>query len=182
MGNTLSITLLQVCSVLNFASAEGGLSIFVRNADGNHQAVEVPGEGNVADLYAAVAVQVGHPSFALSIAGSTLMPTTSLADSGISAECVVQIQEGDLSDLNQLLTSEWELSFKQRVIDELSQFPGKLARVQVVYNSLAGYYTERWLLQKDDDEIYSGISLFAGSSPFHFAALAGVENYVRIDI
>ena len=184
MGNTLTITLLQVCSVLNFASAGGGLPIFVRNADGNHQAVEVPGEGNVADLYAAVAAKVGHPSFALSIAGSTLMPTTSLADSGISAESVVQIQEGDLSGLNQFLTTEKELSFRQRVIDELSQFPGKLAMVQVVHNSLAGSYTERWLLQKDDDEIYTGIGLFAGISPFHFAALAGVhvENYVRIEI
>ena len=112
------------------------------------------------------------------------MPTTSLADSGISAECVVQIQEGDLSDLNQLLTSEWELSFKQRVIDELSQFPGKLARVQVVYNSRTSSYTERWLFQKDDKEIYKTIGLAQShrNSNFNFAALVGVENYVRIDI
>ena len=147
MVNGLSIRLLQVCSALNFAYAGGGLLIFVRHHDENLKTVEVPGEGNVADLYAAVAVQVGHPSFALSIAGSTLMPTTSLADSGISAESVVQIQEGDLSGLNQFLTTEKELSFRQRVIDELSQFPGQLAMVHVLSSETGvGSHTEQWSL------------------------------------
>ena len=151
MGNVLPIMLLQACSLLSFAYAGGGLSIFFRHPDGTHRAVEVPADANGAKLHKDVAAVIGHPCFSLSITGSTVLPAVPLADSGISAECIVEVRDNrDWSDLDRRLTSPLQQSFKQRVIDELSQYPDQTVVAEVVGSDST---TELWL-SNDDREVF----------------------------